>query len=502
MQPNNTTSRRNFLATSAGVAGLAAMPTWSRAQGSNSDVRVAVIGINGRGGSHISQLKKTKGVRLVALCDVDQVVLDKRVAENSKDGNYIKSYRDFRDLCKDPEIDAITIATPNHSHVLIAMHGIAAGKHVYVEKPVCHNPIEGRKLVEAAAERPKLIVVHGMQRRSDLGWAAVMEFIKSGEFGKVTLSRALNYKMRKDIGKAAAPVAAKDGIVKGNFRDTGGKPQKVDVDYNLWSAPRPPTAFNREQFHYDWHWQWAYGNGDIGNQGPHQLDVGRWALGNPELLPQRVMSFGNRYGLNDDGETANNQMAYYDFADNAPLLMDNRGLPGKDMDWKGQMPAYMGLRIGNVVHCEGGIIAETKANDKSGKLVKKFEILDGPNHMQNFIDSIHAGKLTNENLHITHGYHAACLAHLANYSYRVGTKKSEGEIREMIKANADAVATYENFLENLRANKIDVTKEQTIAGPWLTFDPVAERFTGEFSAEANKLMEEEYAAGFELPVIS
>jgi hypothetical protein len=122
--------------------------------------------------------------------------------------------------------------------------------------------------------------------------------------------------------------------------------------------------------------------------------------------------------------------------------------------------------------------------------------------MQNFIDSIHAGKLVNENLHIAHGYHAACLAHMANYSYRVGAKKSEAEIREMLKGNADAEATYENFVENLRANKIDLAKEDNVVGPWLNFDPVAERFTGEFADEANKLMEEEYAEGFELPVIS
>lgn len=503
MQNQPNTSRRQFLTTSLGAAGLAAMPTWSRAQGANSDVRVAVIGVGGRGSGHISQLKKIKGVRIVALCDVDQIMLDKRIADASKDGSYIKSYRDYRDLMKDQEIDAITIATPNHSHTLIAMTGIAAGKHVYVEKPVCHNPIEGRKLVEAAAKRPKLIVQHGQQRRSDLGWAAVMDFIKSGQLGKVTLSRALNYKPREPIGKVAAPISAVNGIVKGEFRDTKGtKVEKVDVDYTLWSAPRAPKPFSREQFHYDWHWQWAYGNGDIGNQGPHQLDVGRWALGNPEHLPKRVMCFGGRYGMNDDGETANNQVAFYDYENNAPLMMDSRGLPAADMNYKGQMPAFMGVRIGNVVHLEGGTIAETKATDKDGKLVQKFEILDGPDHMKNFIDSIRAGKLVNENCHISHGYHAAALAHLANYSYRVGKKKTDGEIREMLKANADAMATYENFLANLEANKLDMTKESTIVGPWLNFDPVSERFTGEFAEEANKLMEEEYATGFELPVIS
>jgi predicted dehydrogenase len=500
---NKTTNRRHFLGTTLGAAGLAAMPTWTRAQGANGDVKVAVIGVGGRGSGHISQLKKIKGVRLVAFCDVDQITLDKRVGENSKDGNYIKGYRDYRDLLKDPEVDAVTIATPNHNHTLIAMTAIAAGKHVYVEKPVCHNIIEGRKLVEAAAKRPKLIVQHGQQRRSDLGWAAVMEFIKSGQLGKVTLSRALNYKPREPIGKVGAAQTAVDGILKGEFRNTkGDKTEKVDVDYNLWSAPRAPMPMSREQFHYDWHWQWAYGNGDIGNQGPHQLDVARWALGNPEHLAKKVMCFGNRYGMNDDGQTANNQVAWYEFDGTAPMMMDSRGLPAKDMNYKGQMPAFMGLRIANVIHLEGGTIAETKATDKDGKLVQKFEILEGPDHMKNFINSVREGKLVNENCHIAHGYHAAALAHMANISFRVGTKKTPDEIREMLKTNADASATYDNFQANLEANKIDLAKEPTIVGPWLNFDPVAERFTGDFAEEANKLMEEEYAAGFELPVIS
>jgi predicted dehydrogenase len=503
MKHPSPTSRRQFLTTSLGAAGLAAMPTWSRAQGANSDVRVAVIGVGSRGAGHISQLKKVKGVRLVAFCDVDQITLDKRIADNTKDGSYIKSYRDFRDLVKDPEIDAITIATPNHNHTLIAMTGIAAGKHVYVEKPVCHNIIEGRRLVEAAAKRPNLIVQHGQQRRSDLGWAAVMEFIKSGQFGAVKLSRALNYKPREAIGKVPAAIAPIDGRIKGEFRDTKGtKMEAADVDYTLWSAPRSPVPFSREQFHYDWHWQWAYGNGDIGNQGPHQLDVGRWALGDPEHLPSRVMCFGNRYGMSDDGETANNQVAFYEYKDRAPLMMDSRGLPAKDMDFKGQMPAFLGLRIGNVIHLEGGTIAETKANDKDGKLVQKFEILDGPDHMKNFIDSVRAGKLVNPNGHISHGYHAAALAHMANISYRVGAKKSDAEVRELLKSNAEATATYENFLANLEANQIDLAKEPTIVGPWLEFDPVSEKFVGEFAEEANKHLGGEYAPGFELPEIS
>jgi predicted dehydrogenase len=512
MQNINTSNRRQFLGTAIGAAGLASLPTWAAPTGANEEIRVAVIGFNGRGQSHIGELLKKKGVRIVALCDVDKNVLDRQVKDFAKKNITVRTYTDFRECCADKEVDAITIATPNHSHTLIAMTGIANGKHVYVEKPVSHNIMEGRKLVQASAvaEKKGLILQHGMQRRSSPGWAQAMEWVNAGHIGKMKLSRGINYKARKSIGKvdaAAQPDAA--GRIAGEFRSTGGKPQIVDVDYKLWSAPRPVSGMQREQFHYDWHWQWAYGNGDIGNQGPHQLDVARWALGNPELLPKRSMSFGGRWGYKDDGQTANNQLAFYNY-EPVPLLFDNRGLPSKDMNWgKGFEPVFIinkkiaAPRIGNVVHCEGGFVAEGKAYDNDGKVIIKFDDFnDGSGHMGNFIASIRAGKLVNPNLHVSHGHHAAALAHIANYSFRLGKQMSEGEVKERLAGDASAQETFEHFLKNLADNNVDVNADKIIVGPWLDLDPVTERFTGEFAAEANKLMDEEYAAGFELPVIS
>lgn len=481
--------------TIAGAAGLVSMPTWAKSIGANEDVRVAVIGFKSRGSGHISSLLKIKGVRLVALCDVDSAVMEKKVAELAKKDIKVKQYKDFRECCADPEIDAITIATPNHSHALIALTGLANGKHVYVEKPVSHNIWEGRKLIEAAAavEKKGLVLQHGMQRRSDLGWAAAMEFIKSGKIGKTTLSRGINYKARKSIGKVPAPVAPPE-----------------TVDYKLWSATRPELPIRREQFHYDWHWQWPYGNGDIGNQGPHQLDVARWALGNPNHLPKRVMSFGGRWGYDDDGQTANNQMAYYEFEEGAPLLFDNRGLPMKDMNWtKGFEPVYRingktaAPRIGNVIHCEGGFIAESKAYDNDGKTIEKFEnFQDGPDHMLNFINSVRAGKLTKDVLNVAHGHHAAGLAHMANISYRLGKKLSNEEIKERLSGSKAALETFDHFVANLEANQIDMKADMASVGPWLEFDPVSEKFVGEFAEEANRLAIDEYAPGFELPTVS
>lgn len=507
------TSRRQFIGgTLAGAAGLATLPTWGAPIGANGDVRVAVIGFNARGSGHISSLLGIKGVKLVALCDVDDKVMAKKVAELAKKNITVKQYKDFRECCADKDIDAVTIATPNHSHTLIAMTAIAAGKHVYVEKPVSHNMWEGKKLVEAAAvaEKKGLVVQHGMQRRSSPGWAAAMEYVKAGNIGKVQLSRGINFKARKSIGKVAAPTQPDAaGRIAGTFRDTGGKPQIVDVDYKLWSAPRPVAPMQREQFHYDWHWQWAYGNGDIGNQGPHQLDVARWGLGNPNL-PKRVMSLGGRWGYKDDGETANNQLAFFQFADAAPLLFDNRGLPMKDMNWtKGFEPVFRingktaAPRIGNVIHCEGGFVAESKAYDNNGATLTKFDDFDdGADHMKNFIESVRAGKLINPNLHVAHGYHAAALAQMCNISYRLGKKMSNDEIKERLANDKAGLETYADFVANLEANKIDTTTELASVGPWLEWDDAAQKFTGQFAEEANKLAEGEYAAGFELPKIS
>lgn len=490
------TSRRTFVrGTIAGAAGLATLPSWAKPLGANGDVRVAVIGFKSRGSGHINSLLKIPGVRLVALCDVDSEVMDKKVAELAKKDIKVKTYKDYRECCADPDIDAITIATPNHSHTLIALTGIANGKHVYVEKPVCHNIWEGRKLMEAApvAAKKGLVLQHGMQRRSDVGWAAAMDYVKSGKIGKTTLSRGINYKARQSIGKLDAPIAPPE-----------------TVDYKLWSAPRAELPVQRTKFHYDWHWQWPYGNGDIGNQGPHQLDVARWALDNPTVLPQRVMSFGGRWGYDDDGETANNQMAFYEYAEGAPLLFDNRGLPMKDMNWtKGFEPVYRingktsAPRIGNVIHCENGFVAEAKAYDNDGKSIEKFEnFQDGPDHMLNFINSCREGKLIKDVLHVSHGYHAAALAHMANISYRLGKLVSNDEVKERLSNSKAALETFDHFVQNLVDNKIDPKAEQAQAGPWIEYDPKSEKFIGEFADEANKLAKGDYEAEFELPKIS
>jgi predicted dehydrogenase len=502
-QKRKSFSRRDVLRSALYTGTALSLPTWARAAGSNGEIRVAVIGFNGRGAGHIGSLLKIKGCRIVALCDVDSAVMNKQVANLKKQNLEVKQYTDYRKLVEDKDIDAVTIATPNHTHTLIALTALAAGKHVYVEKPVCHNITEGTALLKAAdvAAKRGQILQHGMQRRSDLGWAAAVDFARSGEIGKLVLSRGTNYKMRPSIGKVSGPQEAPS-----------------TVNYDLWSGPRPIAPVMREKFHYDWHWQWPYGSGDIGNQGPHQLDVARWVLGNPEKLPMRVMSFGNRWGYTDDGMTPNNQMALYDYGKgHVPILFDNRGLPAKNMEWgqnkkDGRMPVFYvtgqgkggSTQIGNVFHCEGGYVAESKAYDNEGNMIKKFEdFREGPEHMPNFIASIQAGKLVNPNLHVSNGFHAASLAHLANISYRVGKKAKPGEIKERLQGDKFAAATFENFVQNLSDDQIDIGVDQAVLGPWLTFNPDTFKFEGEFAEEANAITAQDtYRKGFELPTVA
>jgi predicted dehydrogenase len=472
--------RRTFLPLSLA---LGSTLTSCKKRSSDKDVRVAVIGLHGKGKHHIEQLHETSGVRITALCDVDAGELQEHSAALKKEGVEHKTYADFRKLCEDPEVDGVIIATPNHTHALIALTAIAAGKHVYVEKPVSHNLSEGRLLVEAAAKRPKLIITHGMQRRSDKGWAAAMAWLKEGHLGAVKLSRGLNYKTRESI-------------------DLISEPRKVpkDVDYHLWCGPRPMAPVMRRQFHYDWHWQWPYGNGDIGNQGPHQLDVARWALGHASL-PKRVMSLGGRWGYKDNGDTPNNQLAFYQFDQGPPLLFDNRGLPAKDMDWRYE-PAMKGIRIGNLIHCEKGYIAESKAFDLEGKTIEKFDLRDGGQHLQNWVDAIVAGKLISPDQHIAEGHLSAALVHIANVSFRLGKALPSGQIQERLQGDSDALSTLQDFQTNLEANRIDLAVTPAQVGPWLDFDPTTERFTGEFAIEANALLQEEYREEFRLPSIT
>lgn len=478
----NTPNRRRFLqGTLAGAAGLALSSSrlWARSIGANDEIRLGFIGLgkngNGRGANHVADFGKKKGCRVAAICDADTASLDAMKAKLT--GQTVEYYQDYRKLLDNKDIDAVIIATPNHTHTFLAIAAMQAGKHVYVEKPVSHNLWEGRKLVEHAAKHPELIVQHGMQRRSDHAWIEVQEFIKTGKIGKAVVSRGFCYKKREDIGKIGTPAAA-----------------PATVDYNLWAGPRDMAPVQRKSFHYDWHWQWPYGNGDIGNQGPHQLDVARWLIDDPMACPENVLSIGGRFGYDDDATTANTQIAYYDFKP-VPVIFEVRGLPDKDMNFRGRLPTYKGIGVGNVIECEGGWVAEGKAYDKDGKEVAKFTQDGGSKHQSRFLESIRSGKQEVTHNALT-GHLSAGLAHMANHSYRVGKEASIADITAKIGGNALFAETFQRMITHLTDNKIDIASINPVLGASLTFDPVKEIYTGENADAANKLNMESYREGF------
>ena len=382
-------NRRDFLkgtlatGVALGLPGCARLVApHARIRGANDDIRLGIIGINGQGNYHIQTFGKIPGVRIVALCDADSHVLANRVQEASDRNQPVKGYQDLRDLLDDPEIDAITTATPNHWHSLVTVWACQAGKDVYVEKPVCHEIWEGQQMVKAARKYNR-IVQTGTQKRSDMGLKAAFEYIQAGNIGKIKVARGFCYKRRASIGKVDGPTPVPDYI-----------------NYDLWCGPAPKVPLMRKNLHYDWHWVWPSGNGDLGNQGIHEMDLCRWALGEPKLAP-RVMSIGGRFGYIDDGNTPNSLITILDY-EKAPLIFEVRGLPtSPDIN---AMDHYKGVRIGIVVECEDGYFAGGGGGgwiyDNNDKKIKQFEGQAGEGHHENFINAVRSRRVQDLNAEI------------------------------------------------------------------------------------------------------
>ena len=484
--------RRTFLkATALGLAGAAlSARSWAQVAGANGDIRVAVLGLNGRGKNHLASLRALPGVKIVAICDPDTAVLARTAAQLAKDGLVPEKFTDVRKLLAMPGLDAVTIATPNHWHALAGIWACQAGKDVYVEKPVSHNIWEGRQLAAAAAKYHR-VVQAGTQIRSGEGLQEAVAWVRAGHLGKITAARGFCYKRRDSIGRAGGPVAVPSTI-----------------DYDLWSGPAPLLPPHRNTprngpVHYDWHWIWAYGNGDVGNQGIHQMDVARWFLGEPGL-PRHTLSLGGRLGYEDDGETPNAQVIIHDYA-TAPLIFEVRGLPARpDAAATAAMDKYRGVSIGNVIDCEGGSIViagyfEAKAYDRAGGLIREFKGRD--HHMANFIDVMRSRRTADLHGPIDEGHISSALCHLGNISHQVGQAAAPGEWRERIQSDATLAEACGRMTEHLAAHGVDLARTPLTLGGTLAFDGSAEKFTGATASAANALLTRAYRAPFTVPQI-
>lgn len=413
--------RRKFIKTTAAGSLAITVPTiltGSNWKGANDRVNVAVIGIRGMGQNHIQEYQKLENVEVVALCDVDENLFAERIKKHFTDKTLREPaiYTDMRKLFENKDIDAVSVVTPNHWHALAAIWAIQAGKHVSVEKPCCHNIYEGLKLVEAA-KKYKVIVQDGAEQRSNPCAISMADYLHSDKLGEVYLAKGLCYKWRDTIGKTP------DG------------PVPAGVDYDLWLGPAPKRPFNPNRFHYNWHWNWDYGNGDMGNQGVHEMDIARWGLG--VKLPTKISAIGGHFVFDDDQETPNNLMAVYEFpnpkggSDKKKILqfevrhwITNRELAGKNViEANNTYMTSSDNEVGNLFYGSKGFMSKT-VNDWQvfeGKERKPGASGSGlDNHYQNYINAIRENNQALAKADIEEGFYSCALIHLGNIAYRLG----------------------------------------------------------------------------------
>jgi predicted dehydrogenase len=471
-------SRRKFVRSA--VAASAAFPLFTiagtkasgRVIGANDRVRLGQAGIHGQGKSHLEvYAKMPKAVEVTYLIDPDSSLFESRSAIIAPGGVAPKCVQDIRKALDDPNLDAISIATPNHWHSLITIWACQAGKDVYVEKPCSHNIHEGRIAVETARNGGR-IVQHGTQNRSDRSWAGAVDFVRSGQAGRLLVSRGLCYKLRESIG----------------FKSPETPP--AQLDFNLWLGPAPEQPFHRNLVHYNWHWFWDTGNGDIGNQGVHQMDVARWGIPGA-TLPKSVISLGGRFGYVDQGQTANTQVAVFDYGE-TQLIFEVRGL---------KTDAFRGEKIGNLYHCEEGTVIGNRyypnGSDKPER-IPSGRRGPGDGNFANFIAAVRSRKQEDLNADILEGHYSSALCHLANISYRLGElvpfnpkTKAFGDNKEAY----ETLARMEQHLSGTNGLKLDGMKYRL--GRKLTIDSKTETIVGD--AEASALLTRNYRVPFVVP---
>jgi predicted dehydrogenase len=486
-------NRRDFLhdsaALAAALAGTATLTGSAAAQqprtraernkGSAIDkLRVAIVGVHGRGMSHVGGFAAKNNCVVTTICDCDEAVVGKAIKAVAKAQGIAPKYeKDIRKVVADKDVDIVSIATPNHWHALAAIWAIQNGKDVYVEKPVSHNVSEGRRIVEAARKYNRICQT-GTQCRSMPATREAMKFLHDGKLGKITLGYGLCYKARPSIGRVSGP-----------------QQPPSSMDYDLWCGPAPNKPPHRNgkfgPVHYDWHWIWDYGNGDLGNQGIHQMDVARWGLKKNELAGS-VQSVGGRFGYIDDGETANTQIAAFDYGD-CELIFEVRGLPTKH---------YKGAKVGNVfVGSKGYLVCPSYnsavAYDPDGQILQVFKEGGDENHYENFVNAVRSRKAEELNADILEGHLSSALCHLANISYRLGQLCPFSKQTGVFGDDKTAVEALARTAEHLKDNKVPLEQTSYRLGRKLTMDPKAEKFIQD--TEANQYLSREYRKGFEVP---
>ncbi len=395
-----STSRRTFF------QGAAAALSATRVAGAADRIRMGVAGVGGRGRAHVGRWLQAAGCELTALCDVNQAARERGQAMIAKEGGRpAREFRDMREMFQSKEVDAVSIATPNHWHALATIWACEAGKDVYCEKPACHNVYEGLRMVEVARKARRMVQI-GSQSRSTPVAVKAMRLLREGVIGDLYMAKGLCFKRRKSIGRMP------------------DEPVPPGIDWDMFLGPAQMKPFSKNKYAYNWHWFWDTGNGDIGNQGVHEMDLARWGMG--ELgMPKTVFSSGGKYLYDDDQETPNTQFATLDYGDRqiqfevrGLLTGPEGGLPVKPGNTVGDL--YFGSE-GWMLYDHGGF--KVYKGEDQAKVMEETGGGDGTLlHMENFLKACRSRNQRDLNADVEIGVISANLCHLANISYRVGRK--------------------------------------------------------------------------------
>jgi predicted dehydrogenase len=470
-------TRRAFLQSSVVAASVPLLGYSPSVLGANDTIRVAVVGLRSRGKSHIGGYVGQKNVEVAALVDPDEKVLAGAVSNlEKKTGKKPIGETDIRKVLEDQSIDAISIATPNHWHALMTIWGAQAGKHVYVEKPMSHDIAEGRIAVEAQ-KKYGVVVQHGTQRRSSSGEAGLAQAIKDGKFGKLKISYGYCCKPRGGIG----------------HKDTTAPPD--NLDWNLWRGPANIDDYHANYVHYNWHWFWATGNGDLNNQGTHELDVAQWAIDDDQVHPVKAMALGGRFQWDDQGETPNTMFAMAEYANGQQVFFNVR-----NVNYKG----YKRQVMNEYYFEDGGKIVGgkyyAKGSDNGEPLgVSKGKVTDG-GAFGSFIKAIRADDPSMSNADALTAHRSCTLGHLMNNSYRLGEQVPFNKKAGKFGDNTDA-AEHFGKLHEVMSGGVGIPEDGNhyTVGPTLMFDPAIERYYGDHAEAANTLLKDKNRAGFIVP---
>ena len=476
---SNITRRRfledSILATAAAAIPLSAIAAEDKKPiAPNDKITVAIIGCGIRGKQHAAELTKMGDCDIAYVCDPDtdrtaevsKIIVDKKRPAP-------KAVTDMRKIFEDKSVDAVFVANCNHWHALSAIWAMQAGMDVYVEKPVSHNVSEGRRIVQVA-RKYKRICQGGTQNRSNAAMAAAVDYMRAGKLGEVKLARSIVYGRRGSIG----------GPGKCEIPAT--------VDYDLWAGPAPKVPLTRGKFHYDWHWVWDTGNGELGNNNIHSLDICRWGLG-VTGLGQSVVSFGGRFGYTDAGETPNTQVCVFNFGKQT-IVSETRGLKTE--------PFHADLKGSWIFYGTEGIIAGTSLFDPKGKLIRTFEGKT-ESHIANFFKAMRSRKKEDLTADILEGHQSTALCHIGNISWRLGRTQPGTEIRndlKQMKLHDDVLETFDRTAQHLKDNDVDLDKTKLTHGTLLLLDADKEAFVKNGKADA--LLSRHYRKPFVVPAES